>query len=105
MMPTVTLSDEYDGKLKRLVTDPFEQTRESIIRNLIDSELERRGKTVELPAILAHEDEAAIRLDPTSPGSLYHTKILSATIDGRSVVRPKWNGLREEMHVLALKHV
>jgi len=104
MMPTISLPDVYDEKLKKLVTDPFEQTRVSIVQDLIDAELKRRNAGHGgLPATSA--TDTAIRLDPAAPVSLYHTKITSATIDGAEVNRPKWNGVREQIHVIALKRL
>jgi hypothetical protein len=104
-MPTITLSDAVDAKLKNLVTEPFEQTRESIIESLINAELDRRGVSVNgnHSSRLAMAD--VIRLDPDSYGSLVHTKVLSASVDGREIHRPKWNGLREHLHTLALKRL
>jgi hypothetical protein len=103
MMPTVNLPDVYDSKLKQLVTEPFEQTRESIIKDLIDAELERR--IIKHSASPTNSDNEAIRLDPNAPGSLFHSKIISASINGKEMHKPKWNGIREQMHVIALKHL
>jgi len=42
-MPIVNLNDLSDSKLKLLVREPFDETRESIVEKLIDEELIRRG--------------------------------------------------------------
>jgi len=100
-MPTITLPDPYDQKLKQLVVDPFEQTRESIIKDLIDAEIGRRSVGTSVPPPRA--TDGAIRLKPGTPGNLVHSKVVSATIDGHEVHRPKWNGVREHLHLIALK--
>ena len=102
MSANVLLADADDAKLKKLVTDPFEQTRESIIRNLIDAELARRAGTGGVIRGAETGDEL-IRLKPERPGSLSHTKVVSAAVDGTEISRPKWNGVRERLHILAMK--
>src|SRR5882757_9284870 len=98
-MPTITLPVEYDLKLKKLVDDPFAGlTRELIIGGLIDAELARREAAG--PQGTAEPGANAIRLDPNGPGPLVHTKLLQAVVDGRAILRPKWNGVRERMHVI-----
>jgi hypothetical protein len=99
-MPSIILSDVYDQKLRAFVSD-FGQTRESIIQELIDAELERRQRR--LPDAKPSDNGDTLALDPESPGSLYHTRIISASINGRNQLRPKWNGLRERMHRVALE--
>lgn len=96
-MVQITIPETYDRKLKALVTDPFEQTRLSIIQDLIDAELARR----EGDGGDAVEQDDAVRLNPVSPGSLVHTKVESAAINGRELHRPKWNGIREQIHLIA----
>ena len=90
-MPIVTLSDTTDAKLKLLVTDPFEDTRMSILESLIDAELERRGITPNGsrrnpgPQAASASHAAALQasletLNPDRPGALAHTRLLSATV-------------------------
>jgi hypothetical protein len=102
MMPTITLPESYDSKLKQLVTDPFEETRESIVKDLIDQAIDRLGAGSPSPALAADEP---LHLNPDNPDSLHHSKVISAIIDGKDVYRPKWNGIREQIHLLALKRL
>lgn len=101
-MPTITLSEAYDSKLKTLVTEPFEQTRVSIIETLIDTEVARRGLSPNGNGHPAPSAVDALCLNPDSHDDLTHTRLLSATIDGRAIHRAKWNGIMEEMHLLGL---
>ena len=103
-MPTVTLSESCDAKLKTLVTEPFEQTRESIVEDLIDAEVKRRGMSPNGNGSL-QTTEGVLQLNPDSHESLSHTRLLSASVNGRAIHRPKWNGIREDMHLLALKRL
>ncbi|NOG54598.1 MAG: hypothetical protein HND57_09780 [Planctomycetes bacterium] len=101
-MPVITLSEAAFEELK-LIAEPFVDTPESLVGRLIHEEVLRRGK--ELP-----DDEARkcnggqiIKLDPDWPEDLTHTRLLSASLDGRPVHRPKWNGILHDLHVLGLK--
>jgi hypothetical protein len=102
-MATITLPDVYDTKLKSLVTDPFEQTRESLIKDLIDAEVARRNGSLSMGKLSA--DDGIIRLSAATPGSLSHSKVVSATVDGKELHRPKWNGVREHLLLLALERL
>ena len=104
-MPTITLSDAYDAKLKLLVKEPFVDTRESLIQDLIDEAVTRRGVT---PSGNGHANAAKdnfLRLKPDVPDDLAFTRVLSAAVDGRELHRPKWNGLMDYLHVLGLKRL
>ena len=105
-MRQIALSDAYDAKLKTLVTD-FGQTREDLVERLIDEEVARQAGAANgdapTSAAAANEADVAMTLKPAAPGSLAHTKPLTVTIDGIDLHKPKWNGLRERAHVLALK--
>jgi hypothetical protein len=100
-MPTVILSEACDAKLKALVTDPFEQTRETLIEALIDEAVKRKGNS---PNGSAHAPNI-LRQDADSHESLDHTRVVSATVEGRELHRPKWNGLMTHLHVLGSKRL
>ncbi len=106
-MPVINLPDTYDAKLKRLVTDPFEQTRASIVQGLIDAAIEQLGSAnggeIHSSVTGGNGLTAAISINPSAPVSLAHTKVLAATVDGVELHKPKWNGIREFMHELAFK--
>lgn len=102
-MPVVNLSDEYDQKLRTLITD-FGQTREHLVAKLIDEETQRRAHANENgdgDERLAASDKV-IRLDPDAPQNLRFSKIVSAIVDGKPIHRPNWNSVREHMHVLGM---
>jgi hypothetical protein len=103
-MPTVTLSESCDRKLKALVTDPFEQTRETLIEALIDEEVHRRGMASNGNGQMPVKDNV-LRQDPASHDNLDHTRVISATVDGRDMYRPKWNTLMNDLHVLGRKRL
>ena len=42
-------------------------------------------------------------IDPDNPGGVTHTKIHEARLDGRTVVRPRWNRLLDGMILRALR--
>ena len=42
-------------------------------------------------------------IDPENPGGVTHTKIREARLDGRTVVRPRWNRLLDELILRALR--
>lgn len=104
-MPIITLSEAYDSRLKELVTEPFEQTRESIIEGLIDAEMSRRSVSPNGNRRWVPVTGDVLHLNPDSHASLSHTRLLEAAIDARAVHRPKWNVVREEIHILALKRL
>ena len=84
-MPTITLSEAYDAKLKTLVTEPFEDTRESLVEGLIDEAVTRRGVSPNGTGYVPAAKDSLLRQDPDSHASLDHTRIVSATVDGRAV--------------------
>jgi hypothetical protein len=104
-MPLVTLSDACDAKLKLLVTDPFEDTRESLITALIDAEIQRRGVSSNGAGHKKSANGHAVHLDPDSHDNLKHTRLISATVDGQPLHRPKWNGVMNHVHILGRKRL
>ena len=104
-MPTITLSDLYDAKLKTLVTEPFVDTRESIVQRLIDDAVARRGVNSSGNGYAQAIGDKHRRLNPDSPDNLAFTRVRSATIDGRELNRPKWNGIMDHLHILGLQRL
>jgi hypothetical protein len=101
----ITLSDDYDAKLKALVTEPFVDTRVSIVERLIDDELARRGITPNGNNHVQPAGGNGLHLNPDAPENLRHTKVLSARIDGRDLNRPKWNNVIDRLHILGLQRL
>ncbi len=103
-MPTITLSDATFSELKSLA-EPFVDTPESLTTRLIHEEVVRRGTRSNASGYAPATKEDALRLNPISHENLAHSRLISATVDGREMYRPKWNGLRENLHVVALKRL
>jgi hypothetical protein len=102
-MPTILLSDTYDAKLKKLAaSDPF-QTREYWVERLIDEAIASNGIASNSNGQSTVNGDV-VRLMPDSH-QLAHTRLLSATINGTELHRPKWNSLMHEMHIWARKEL
>jgi hypothetical protein len=110
-MPVVTISDADFNNLKA-ISEPFvDPSPEARISRLIRDEMGRMGVTAS-GNVSANGNgrarntaDAARRLNPDSHESLTFTKLVSATVDGREMHRPKWNSLRNHIHVLGLKRL
>jgi hypothetical protein len=100
MSPSIPLSEETFAKLQALAR-PFVDTPESVIAALADAELQRRAVSPNGSHRGAHGEREPIRLDPDAHENLKHTRLLSATVDGRPVHRPKWNGVLDHLHIMA----
>lgn len=98
MPHTVSLSDATFAKLQ-LIATPFIDTPESVVASLVDDELKRRGTG----AVTSRDAGGAARLDPDRHESLTHARLISASVDGHSLHRPKWNSLLDHIHVLGMK--
>ena len=103
-MPSITLSDVAFAELKSLA-EPFVDTPESLTARLIHEEVVRRGGPSNGKPFAPAAEDDALRLSPISHENLAHTRLISAAINGREMYRPKWNGIREEMHLLALQRL
>jgi len=99
MSPTITLSDETFSKLQALAR-PFVDTPESVISTLAEAELERRGEASNGGSRSNTRGKQILQLSPDSHEDLTHTRLLSATVDGRPIHRPKWNGVLDHLHIL-----
>jgi len=100
MSPTITLSEETYKKLQALAM-PFVDTPESVISDLAEEELRRRGTQANGHTNDKSTGATYLTLNPDSHENLTHTRILSAKVDGRPIHRPKWNGILDHLHVLA----
>jgi len=99
---TIILSDETFTQLQAFAK-PFIDTPESLVARLIDDEF-KRHKTASVGQTTVDRNQP-LRLDPDKHESLKHARLLSAKVDGHTLHRPKWNGLLEYLHVLALKRL
>lgn len=103
MPKSVALPDATTAKLAALAR-PFIDTSElHVIDKLADEELARRREMA--PAATNAAQLGLRRLNPDRTESLTHTKVLSATINGVAVDRPKWNTLLNAMIVLGAKRL
>jgi hypothetical protein len=105
-MPSILLSETAFDELKSLA-EPFVDTPESLTARLIHEEVVRRG--IQPQRAGTNTDvtprDASMRLNPISHENLAHTRVISATVDGQEIYRPKWNGLMEHVHILARKRL
>jgi len=104
MSHVITLSDDTFTKLQSLAR-PFVDTPESVISTLADTEVERRNGSSNGTGVRKDDRRDVLRLDPDAHENLTHARLLSASIDGRPLHRPKWNGLMDHLHVMALKRL
>lgn len=103
-MPIVTLSDSTFAKLKALA-EPFTDTPESVILALAEAELSRRGIRVDGNGVHRPALPDVLTINSDAHENLTHTRLLSASVDRHPLHRPKWNELREHIHVLALRRL
>ena len=109
-MPTVTLSDVTYAKLQK-AAKPFIDTEDSVCCRVLDFYFEYHGGAPGTNGALSPNGNgsggsavAALRLDPESR-QLLHTKLISATVDGTALNRPKWNSLMNDLHIMACKRL
>jgi hypothetical protein len=110
-MPVIALSDADFTNLKA-ISEPFvDPSPEARISRLIRDEMTRMGVTSSVNGA-AHVDgrgrstpEPLRRLSVDAHGSLSFTKLVSASVDGREMHRPKWNSLMNHVHILGLKRL
>ncbi len=103
-MPMVTLSDAAFAELK-LLAEPFVDTPESLTARIIHEEVVRRGLSSTGNGQLRSATDGVPRLNPDSHESLAFSRLLSASVDGRELTRPKWNTLMEKVHLVGLKRL
>lgn len=102
-MPTITLSEQTYAKMK-LAAEPFVDTEDSVVSRALDALFQLTGKPTNSNGQINGHSKRTISLDPGSQ-QLAHTRLLSAVIDGRPMYRPKWNGIMNYLHELAIKRL
>lgn len=110
-MPLVPLSED-DFENLQLISKPFvDPTPESRIARLIRDEMTRMGVTrngigsSHVNGRASPTPQVVRHLNADSHESLTFTKLISATVDGREMHRPKWNSLMNHVHVVGLKRL
>ena len=99
MSRSIMISEETFSKLQQLA-QPFVDTEESVIATLADAELERRAVPLNGNGRGAAREGQVLRLNPDAHENLTHARLLSATVDGRPIHKPKWNGVHGYLHIL-----
>ena len=96
----------YERLLEKVVA--FEETPDSVIVRLLD-EVDALDDPTWTPAPphapppLAEAEVDIAVADPFDPPNLKFTKVINAEVDGRSLRRPNWTAVRQEMVTLALE--
>lgn len=91
-MKTILISEQTDSRLKALAR-PLEDTHDTVIERLLDFyDSQETGGA--LQQVMRHRPERT--LDPLNPPSLTHTKVISASIDGKNLQPANWNALLDE---------
>jgi hypothetical protein len=102
-MPVITLSDAAFQDLKSLA-EPFVDTPESLTARLIHEEVVRRREAGVGSNAPLKKGQMLVQ-SPVAHESLAHTRLVSASVGGEEMHRPKWNGLLVKVHVLALQRL
>lgn len=97
---TIQLSDATFAKLERLAKPFVNPTPESVVDGLANAELDRRADTDGEATGRALAGQQVVQLQPDRHDSLTHARLLSATVGGKELHRPKWNSLLDHLHVL-----
>src|SRR5690606_18067790 len=99
----ITISYTTFQRLQRHVLPFVDTTPEAVINRALDA-LERAGP-IATPAVTSPAPEAEREIDPRVLPRLTHTKVLSAEIEGRTIDRPNWNHLLDEMLRVAARRL
>lgn len=102
MAPSISISDTTYALLTQLAR-PLEDTPDSLIASLAEAEIRRRSTTGARAATT--QSDPPLRLEPDRHDSLTHARLISATVDGTELHRPKWNGVLDHLHILASKRL
>lgn len=100
--PVIRVSDSTYEKLRALAI-PFEDTPATVIDRLLSKYGEARGEQELHPDESERVQEETLHLNPDSPDSLTHTRVLKAVFDGMEIEKPKWNTLVRIGHEIALQ--
>ena len=79
---------------------PFVDSPDSVVNRALDA-LEQKNK----PHTSSPQKPGIRKIDPLILPNLKHTKVLTALVDGRSVVKPKWNPLVDRIAINAMKQL
>ena len=99
----ITISEATFQRLQRHAQPFVDTTPEAVINRALDA-LERAGP-IAMPAVTPSAPEAEKQIDPRVLPRLTHTKVLSAEIEGRTIGRPNWNHLLDEMLRIAARRL
>lgn len=99
-MSEITIQQATFERLQRYAK-PFVDTPDTVIMRALDA----LDQTVIEHVPNGQFAEAEQLLDLLALPDLTHTKILDAAIDGEPIAKPKWNLLRDEMLLRAMRRV
>ena len=88
-MPVIRISDSTFRALQDMAI-PLAGTPGAVIDRLVTEQLAREGKA---DAALAKRYKGQRSFDPSKPPGLTHTKVLSASVDGKELPRARWSAL------------
>lgn len=91
------------GTFRRLqaLAVPLVDNMEAVLTRLVDF-YEKEHSPAAVAAQRATASDGRL-LDPAAPPNLRHAKMVAASIDGRALAKPTWNGLMEEAARIAKK--
>ena len=102
-MPVITLSESTYGKLKELA-EPFVDTEESVILAALEALSKQKGMPTDKNGAAEDKNQIIIFTENDNV-SLTHTRLQSASVNGKRVYQPKWNTLMQEILVIGYKQL
>ena len=95
-MPDVVIEQSTFERLQRHAR-PLVDTTDAVVNRALDALEHREGS----PACGEGTGTAERSIDPRRLPNLTHTRVLNASLDGRSIAKPNWNRLLDRVLVLA----
>lgn len=96
MVASIQISQSVYERLQSHAT-PFVDTPETVIIRALDA-LDAVRSPVDRPS--TSPAPVHRKFDSQTPPNLTHTKLMSATLDGKAIDRPRWNGLLDACLVI-----
>lgn len=97
----ITISDATFQRLQKLALPFVDTTPEAVINRALDALEGIASSTASSTLPVTSADERLV--DPHVLPRLTHTKVLSAEIDGKTIERPNWNHLLDEILLIAAR--
>lgn len=100
-MPDIVIEQSTFERLQRHAK-PLVDTTDAVVNRALDALEHREGNTACGEG--AGTSERSI-IDPRRLPNLTHTRVLDASLDGKSIARPNWNRLLDRALVLAIERL